>query len=135
MEQKQIYGEEAELFILAFERTRLNNKKGIDWIAEYSVAEGYDIISFNTISSTKNDRCIEVKSYSGSPYFFWSRNEMDIARIKGDEYYLYLVDRNQINNEDYTPIVIQNPYKNVLNGTEWIKTVDKYKVELNNEAK
>ena len=133
LEQKQIYGEEAELFVLAFEKTRLANKKGIDWVAEYSVAEGYDILSFNTISSTKNDRCIEVKSYTGSPYFFWSRNEMDIARIKGDEYYLYLVDRSQINNENYTPIIIQNPYHNVLNGSDWIKTVDKYKIELNKD--
>ena len=34
LEQNNIYGEEAELFVLKYERDRLNNKVGIDWVAE-----------------------------------------------------------------------------------------------------
>jgi Domain of unknown function (DUF3883) len=130
MEQQQIHGEEAEKFVLNFEKQRLENKDGIDWVAEYSIAEGYDISSFQEKESESNDCFIEVKSYAGSPYFFWSRNEVDISRIKGDHYFLYLVDRNQMKNIDYKPLIIQNPFKAVLDNEDWIKQVEKYKIQL-----
>jgi hypothetical protein len=130
LEKKQIYGEEAELFVLEFERIRLKNKVGIDWVAEYSVAEGFDVLSFHDIESIGNDRFIEVKSYSSKPYFFWSRNEMDIARIKADNYFLYLVDRDKMNQNGYEPIMIQNPHKNILANIIWIKEIEKYRIEL-----
>ena len=130
MEQQQIHGEEAEIFVLNFEKQRLENKDGIDWVAEYSVAEGYDISSFQKKESENNDCFIEVKSYAGNPYFYWSRNEVDISRIKGDHYFLYLVDRDQMKNIEYKPIIIQNPFKAVLENEDWIKQVEKYKIQL-----
>jgi len=131
LEQKQIFGEEAERFVLKFEFDRLNGNKLIDWVAEYSVAEGYDIASFNEERSIYNDRFIEVKSFNGQPYFFWSRNEIDIARIKKDEYYLYLVDRNRLNEIDYRPMIIQNPYKEVYNNeVEWEQRVEKIRFAI-----
>jgi len=132
LEQKQLYGEEAEKFVLKFEFERLNGNKLIDWVAEYSVAEGYDIASFNEEASPNNDRFIEVKSYNGQPYFFWSRNEIDIARIKKDEYYLYLVDRDRMNHIEYEPIIIQNPYKEVYNNeVNWEQRVEKIRFTFN----
>lgn len=128
IEQQRIHGEEAENFVLNFEKHRLRQKYGIDWVSKYSIAEGYDIASFQEIESEMNDCFIEVKSYIGTPYFFWSRNEMDISRIKGDHYFLYLVDRNQMNNEGYVPIIIQNPFINVLEKNEWSKVVEKYRI-------
>jgi hypothetical protein len=68
LEQNHKHGVEAELYVLEFEKNRLNNKPGIEWVAEYSVAEGFDILSFNSISSIKNDRFIEVKSYFRNSY-------------------------------------------------------------------
>jgi hypothetical protein len=130
MEQQQINGEEAEKFVLNFEKVRLNNKIGIDWVAEYSIAEGYDIASFKNAESKVNDLFIEVKSFEGNPYFYWSRNEIDISRIKCKSYYLYLVDRRKIKDEKYIPIMIENPYDNVLNNDDWLKQVEKYKIEL-----
>ena len=130
MVQQQIHGEEAEIFVLNFEKQRLKNKDGIDWVAEYSVAEGYDISSFQEMESENNDCFIEVKSYVGTPYFYWSRNEVDISRIKGDHYFLYLVNRNQMKNVDYKPLIIQNPFKAVLDNEDWIKQVEKYKIQL-----
>jgi hypothetical protein len=131
LEQQQLFGEEAEKFVLKFENDRLNGKKKIDWVAEYSIAEGYDIASFNDSSSVLNDRFIEVKSYVGHPYFFWSRNEIDIARIKRIEYYLYLVDRDQINKEGYIPTIIKNPYEEVLlNEIKWQQRIEKIKFTL-----
>jgi len=131
LEQKQIYGEEAEKFVLRFEFNRLNGNKQIDWVAEYSVNDGYDIASFNAEESITNDRFIEVKSFSGQPYFFWSRNEIDIARIKKKEYYLYLVDRDKINDIEYIPTIIQNPYTEVLmNETLWEQRIEKIRFSL-----
>lgn len=130
LQQQQIHGEEAEKFVLNFEKQRLMNKNGIDWVAEYSIAEGYDISSFQRIESENNDCFIEVKSYAGSPYFFWSRNEVDISRIKGDHYFLYLVDRVEMKKENYKPLIIQNPFKNVLENSKWSKQVEKYRIVL-----
>jgi hypothetical protein len=130
IEQQQIHGEEAEIFVFNYEKERLANKIGIDWVAEYSIAEGYDISSFQKVESEYNDCFIEVKSYSGTPYFFWSQNEVDISRIKGDNYFLYLVDRNQMNKDGYKPIIIKNPFKEVLQNDSWIKQIEKYKIQL-----
>jgi Domain of unknown function (DUF3883) len=133
LEKKQIHGEEAEKFVLNFETKRLKGKDGISWVAEYSVAEGYDISSYEDENSIMNDRFIEVKSYVGTPYFYWSRNEMNISKIKGSSYYLYLVDRNQMHKVGYIPIIIQNPSINVLKNDKWDKQVENYKIELSPE--
>lgn len=131
LEQNQIYGEEAEKFVLEFEKNRLNGEKEIDWVAEYSTSDGYDIASYETVNSSELDRFIEVKSYSGEPYFFWSRNEIDIARIKKSSYYLYLVDRSSMNSSGYSPMIIQDPYNNVLkNDSEWGQTIEKIKLYM-----
>jgi hypothetical protein len=132
MEQQQIYGEEAEKFVLNFEFIRLKKQKEIDWVAEYIVNEGYDIASYNHESDDLPNRFIEVKSYDGEiPYFFWSRNEYSVAKRKKNEYWLYLVNRSEINLKEYKPKMIQNPIESVLNNSEWIKEVDKYKIILN----
>lgn len=79
-EQQNRNGEMAEKFVLEFEKQRLNNKVGIEWISPYDVAAGYDILSFHDSSSKENDRYIEVKSFIyGNPYFYWSKNEKKIA--------------------------------------------------------
>ena len=132
MEQQQIYGEEAEKFVLNFEFVRLNEQKEIDWVAEYIINEGYDIASYNHESDELPNRFIEVKSYDGeTPYFFWSRNEYSVAKRKKDDYWLYLVNRSEMNKTEYVPIMIQNPYEEILSNDEkWDKQIEKYKVEL-----
>lgn len=131
LEQKRINGEEAEIFVRDFEEKRLNHKKEVDWVAEYSAAEGYDIASFETELSKKHDRFIEVKSYESTPYFYWSRNEMDIARIKKGNYFLYLVDRKKMNDEDYEPMMIQNPYASLIQikNENWENVVEKIRFD------
>lgn len=134
LEQKQIYGREAEEFALEFERKRLishPNAKGIEIISEYDIAAGYDITSFESTGSIENDRFIEVKSFSGILSFHWSRNEIDVARIKKDKYLLYLVDRNKMKDSDYSPIIIQNPYDTVMQNNQWTKKPDSYFISKN----
>lgn len=132
IEQQQIYGEEAEKFVLKYEHNRLGGVKEIQWVAEYTVNAGYDIASFDNENDEKPNRFIEVKSFDGEkPYFFWSRNEMEVAKRKLNEYWLYLIDRKEIEKKDYKPLCIQNPSVNVLENTEWDKTIDKYKIMFN----
>jgi len=132
MEQQQIYGEEAEKFVLNFEFIRLNEQKAIDWVAEYIINEGYDILSYNHESDELPNRFIEVKSYDGeTPYFFWSRNEFTVAKRKQGEYWLYLINRSEMNKEGYVPFIVQNPFETILMDNEdWEKQIEKYKIEF-----
>lgn len=134
MEQQQIYGEEAEKFVLEYETERLKNKKIIDWVAEYIVNEGYDIASYNEIQDEQPNRFIEVKSYDGPKgYFYWSRNEYQVAKLKGENYWIYLVNRSKLKNEGYEPEMYQDPFNTILgdHNIDWIEEVDKYKITAN----
>jgi hypothetical protein len=129
--QQQINGEEAERFVLAFETKRLSNLKEVYWVAEYVANEGFDVLSYNSEADSEYNRFIEVKSYQGEvPYFFWSRNEFFVAKQKQKDYWLYLVNRDKIKDENYIPTMIQDPYTNVLNDDNWAKEVDKYKISF-----
>jgi len=97
--------------------------------------DGYfAIASYNHESNKLPNRFIEVKSYDGeTPYFFWSRNEYSVAKRKQDEYWLYLINRSEMNKEEYVPIMIQNPFETILRDNEvWDKQIEKYKIELIN---
>jgi len=131
IEEQQISGEEAEKYVLAFENKRLNGKESIEWVAEYISNEGYDIASYDHESDYGHNRFIEVKSYVGSiPYFYWSNNEFSVAKLRQESYWLYLVNRDEITNLNYIPLMIQNPYENVLKNKKWTAQVEKYKLEL-----
>mgnify|MGYP006087511471 FL=1 len=130
MELQQIYGEEAEKFVLAFEKKRLGGKP-VEWIAEYIVNEGYDIASYNEMNDVRYNRFIEVKSYDGpKPYFYWSRNEYTVAKRKKQEYWLYLVNRSEMNDENYKPLMLQDPFNGILKNDDWDKQVDKYIIKF-----
>lgn len=47
----------------------------------------------------------------------------------GDSYFLYLVDDDCIDKEDYEPTIIQNPVKAVLQSDEWLKNPDSLSIE------
>ena len=129
---RRLLGEEAERFVLKFEQARLNSHKEPELISPYWADAGYDIASYDSFDSETHDRFIEVKSFAGTPQFYWTRNEMDTARIKREKYFLYLVDRDLVHKRDYSPIIIRNPYSNVLrNETDWNKRVDKYLIYSN----
>lgn len=117
-------GAKAEKFVLKFERRRLalrGDLSNLRIISDYNVSAGYDIVSYNSVSSVKIDRFIEVKSFiSAKPQFYWSKNEIAVSKRYRDNYFIYLVDRNQIDTYGYEPIIIQNPSKNVLDNGEWL---------------
>jgi hypothetical protein len=133
IEKQPIYGEEADKFVMEFEKKRLGDKQ-IDWVAQYIVNEGYDIASYNEEDDEEYNRFIEDKSYDGNtPYFFWSRNEFNVAKRKSKKYWVYLVNRTEMNNENYEPIMKQNPIESILNNEDWKKQIEKYKIEMNSQ--
>src|SRR3989344_2060262 len=129
LEQRQIYGEEAENFAFVYEKKRLAAHPGlgnIEIVSAYDIGAGYDIVSYADIQSTELNRFVEVKSFSGVPSFHWSRNEMDVARMKRDSYFLYLIDRDKMTDSEYSPTMISNPYELIINNEEWLKRVEGY---------
>jgi hypothetical protein len=115
---KNRYGDEAEVFVLNFERQKFKKHSLIDAIEQISIinsAAGYDVVSIMDNNSSVIDKFIEVKSYSQNPSFFWSKNEIEVAKQEQDNYFLYLVNRDEMCDDGYQPLMIQNPYKNVSN--------------------
>lgn len=135
LDRQRILGEQAEKFVLSYERRRLEDKKEPEWVSPYWTDAGYDIASYDAAESQDFDRLIEVKSYSGEPRFYWSRNEIDVARRKKGEYFLYLVDRKNMDVEGYVPLLIKNPYKVIFEDKKgWRKEADKYIITRERET-
>lgn len=123
-------GLEAEEFVLEFEKKRLPEMaQKIKRISDFDVAAGYDIVSYESSGTEHYDRFIEVKCYIGTPHFFWSENESDIARIKADKYLLCLVDYKRIKEPGYQPEFIRNPYEAIFNGEEWLVNTASYRIQ------
>ena len=94
MEENGRLGEE---HVLKAEQTRLKHAKRLDlaakisWVSQESVAEGYDILSFEV---TGEERFIEVKATSGKQNTFeMSDNEWQKACELGEQYYICRVIR------------------------------------------
>ncbi len=125
------HGEQAERFALQYEQARLKslgiNKMPLA-ISSVDVMAGYDMVSYESIESENYDRFIEVKAISKTG-FFWSKNEYEVAKLKGERYYLYLVELNRINDPEYVPEMVQNPAINVMELGEWFAEPQSYHVK------
>lgn len=123
MEQQELQGEAAEVYVLEYETLRLTSSllaQRVKRISEIDVSAGYDIVSFENELSSEYDRFIEVKSYVGQPHFYWSKNEIEVATLYGEKYFLYLVNAEKVGKPDYSPTVIRNPAKSVIKSDEWL---------------
>lgn len=123
-------GLEAEEFVLGLEKKRLPElAQKIKRISDFDVAAGYDIVSYENNESEHYDRFVEVKCYMGSPHFFWSENESDVARIKADKYILCLVDYLRMGEPGYKPEFIRNPYETIFDSDEWLVNASSYRIQ------
>ena len=132
LEQQRLEGLAGELFVIKYEQNRLQGHPLIDKIKQISVidvAAGYDIISYDDISSVRLNRFIEVKTYKGKPHFHWSANEIRTSKIRADHYFLYLVDYEKISEYGYEPIIIQDPSAYFVDNEDWNITPDSYLYE------
>ncbi|QBX99471.1 DUF3883 domain-containing protein [Rhodophyticola sp. CCM32] len=121
LERQAHHGEAAEKWVLEFERRRLSKHPLRDQIRRISiddVAAGYDILSFASEGSLNHDLFIEVKSHGVTKLFHWSRNEIATAREFGQEYALYLVDREQTSKAEYSPHIIMAPYPEMFSSPD-----------------
>lgn len=129
-EEQSKRGLEAEEFVLKYERDRVPSKAyKIKRISDFDVSAGYDIVSYQTSESTGYDRLLEVKCYLGQPHFYWSENESDVAKRKGDKYVLCLVDYNKMKDPGYIPEFIPNPYETIFTDASWLVNTASYKVQ------
>jgi len=122
-------GLEAERFVMAFEKKRLNRHprvNDIQHVALSNVGAGFDIISFSTNTSFILNREIEVKSYVGNPHFYISKNEYDRAKRNRNRYYIYLVNREKFKGNNYYPEIIENPYERLFNSHKWTCDIQSY---------
>ena len=123
-------GLEAEEFVLGLEKKRLPKlAHKIKRISDFDVAAGYDIVSYENDGTEHYDRFIEVKCYMGSPHFFWSENESDVARIKANKYSLCLVDYLRMGEPGYQPEFIRNPYETFFDSDEWLVNASSYRIQ------
>ena len=123
LEINGVAGEKAEQYVLEFERKRLETSlfvEKIRIISDIDVCAGYDIVSFNTTDSEDYDRFIEVKAISKSRTFYWSINELNTARLKGKQYFLYLVDLQKVYDEGYAPDIVIDPANTLFSSEEWL---------------
>jgi hypothetical protein len=105
-------GAAAELWVVQYERERLSAhplRDQIRRVSEDDVSAGYDIVSFASVHSIRHDRFIEVKSHGKRKVFHWSRNEIATAVEFGEDYALYLVDRDRCEQAGYSPHMITGP--------------------------
>lgn len=125
-QQQKSLGDYGEDFALRFERQRLYAHPrchDIRLVGRSDVGMGYDILSFMGVTSQTPDRYIEVKTYSGDPHFFLSASEQAAAQKYGINYFVYLVDKSRITQPGYTPYIIQDPAKTLLNEDQWQEKV------------
>jgi len=121
----------AEKAVIEFEVKRLTDislgTNEIEHTSQDNVLAGYDIKSFENrldIDSKRIDRYIEVKAVSVQDFkFYWSRNEMEISKVFGEKYFLYLLPVISNNSFDFEKLmIVNNPFKTIyLNQIEWNK--------------
>ncbi len=131
LEQKAEFGGTGELFALSYEQKRLKGHARMNQVKRISddhVSAGYDISSFDNLDSFINDRFIEVKTYSNEIVFYWSKQEVAVAKDLRNKYWLYLVDGSRITSSDYVPKMIQDPYRKIFENEQWKKETEKWKI-------
>ena len=134
LDKQQEQGEKGEKFVINYENNRLKGHpriKDIKQISQIDVCAGFDIVSFDNLNSDNLDRMIEVKTFEGTPHFYWSSNERKQAALIANHYYIYMVDYSKIKTVGYEPVIIQKPIEYFKNNPQWLLIDDTIKVILN----
>jgi len=132
LKEKKEVGDIAERMIFSYESNRLADSgheieaKCIRTISRLRVNAGYDIESFNGASPGMNfNRFVEVKgSRNQFLNFFWTENEMAIAKKLGRQYWIYFQGGIDIKNGlvKNDPLIFQDPLNSIMKNSQLIKT-------------
>lgn len=123
-------GHAAEDLIAEYERERIgpDHADKVDHVSMRNTAAGYDILSISIETDGQvTPRFIEVKAVSPNTFkFYWSKNEVAIARILSNWYYLYLLPVNQDGQFNIDKlVVIPDPCNSILReNTNWVTETD-----------
>lgn len=125
--QKGEIGLDAEHEIIAYEGKRLgkNLANKIDHVSLRNCAAGYDIKSCTLINNNHVvPRFIEVKAVPAISFrFYWSQNEIAVAKVLRDLYFLYLLPVNRTGSFSLLDMkIIADPYISVLNTPNYWST-------------
>lgn len=130
---KKSIGNSGEDFVLRYEQQRLAchpRSSEIAIVGREDVGLGYDIASFEGLTSPHHDRFIEVKTFAGQPHFFLSQGEWAAAVKHGTRYYLYLVDLSQLSVPGYQPTIIRDPAAKLPANPNWAEHVQQREYTL-----
>ena len=75
------------------------------------------------------NRFIEVKCFIGSPHFFWSENESDVAHIKARSISCALLITKRMNIPGYIPDYFENPYEVIFDNEQVDGDPSSYRVQ------
>lgn len=115
-------GAKGERAVVEFEKNRLLKlgkivqSELVRRISTVNVAAGYDVESFDgTSDAIVPNRFIEVKTTTGFEIrFYWTRNEIEVAKTKKKQYWIYaMVEFRENRPSDCFPIMIRNPEKEI----------------------
>ncbi len=131
LKEKEEVGKLGENLVKAFEMRRLMKMgyaveaRCVRRISNLRVNAGYDIESFDSSSPTiAYDRFIEVKGTKGRDMrFFWSDNEIKVAKILGKRYWIYFQGAIDVKKGTarVEPILVHDPVNSIL-GNATFKT-------------
>lgn len=120
---RETLGSAAEEAIVSYERKRVGSKFAdrVEHVAYLNAAAGYDVRSVTVDENgMAKPRYIEVKAVScSSLQFYWTRNEVDTAKLLAQWYYLYLLPVKAGNRFAMNQLkVIRDPHAAVLDGSD-----------------
>lgn len=122
--EREETGKLAEQLVIEYEKERLHQlgckveALCMRHISKLKVDAGYDVDSFDGSNPGLNyNRFIEIKGSKNSKViFFWSDNEIEVAKKLGDKYWIYF--QGGINTKTKKainkPLIFQNPIKTIL---------------------
>ena len=136
LDKQRRVGSDAEKYTVDYEKKRLISASfpdmalGVQKISDVDPYAGYDILSFNGGGqSYVHNRRIEVKGTSTNiNRFYWSRNEINVARKYGNEYWIYFW-KNVGKSNYQVPKMIHNPYRRFFTQNEGKKEPVSYELQ------
>lgn len=145
LKEKEEVGKLGENLVKAYEFRRLMGlghaveARCVRSISNMRVNAGYDIESFDSSSpAVAYDRFIEVKGARGRQMrFFWSDNEMKVARKLGKRYWIYFqgaIDSAKGSARD-EPVLVNDPINTILVSTKFKTTPQGLIVESDMKGK
>jgi hypothetical protein len=133
---RDVLGLMVEEAVVNYERSRVGAERAdrVEHVSLRNVAAGYDIQSISvTDGGAERPRYIEVKAVSaGSMGFYWTRNEIAVAKTLGNFYFLYLVPVSpKVGIDDSRMYIICNPHQAVIQTQEeWVTEADVVRCSL-----